>query len=262
MHYGANQLGVKAEIKDQFLQRIRLASGPRTALIGIVSRLATQKGFDLLFDCMPALLRAREFNLVVLGTGEPRYEQFFTGLQLRFPERVHFQHGYSDELAHWIEAASDMFLMPSRYEPCGLNQMYSMRYGTVPIVRRTGGLADSVQHFDRGHRRRHRHRVQRLQRARRHLGAQHGAGSIPEQGIVAPADAERHGAGLFLEPAGARLRRAVREHRAAADSQPYAAFLVERNVAYHAALQVHLPVDAIVHRVVAEAAGERAPARN
>jgi starch synthase len=147
-HYGANQLGVKAEIKDQFLQRIRLTSAPRTALIGIVSRLATQKGFDLLFDSMPALLRAREFNLVVLGTGEPRYEEFFIGLQRSFPGRVHFQPGYSDELAHWIEAASDMFLMPSRYEPCGLNQMYSMRYGTVPVVRRTGGLADSVQHFD------------------------------------------------------------------------------------------------------------------
>jgi starch synthase len=147
-HYGANQLGVKAEIKDEFLQRIKLGSGARTALIGIVSRLATQKGFDLLFDCMPVLLRAREFNLVVLGTGEPRYEEFFTELQRRFPERVHFERRYSDELAHWIEAASDMFLMPSRYEPCGLNQMYSMRYGTVPIVRRTGGLADSVQHFD------------------------------------------------------------------------------------------------------------------
>jgi len=147
-HYGANQLGVKAEIKEEFLQRIRLGSGPRTALVGIVSRLATQKGFDLLFDSLPLLLQAREFNLVVLGTGESRYENFFTGLQRRFPDRVHFERRYSDELAHWIEAASDMFLMPSRYEPCGLNQMYSMRYGTVPIVRRTGGLADSVQHFD------------------------------------------------------------------------------------------------------------------
>jgi starch synthase len=147
-HYGANQLGVKAEIKDQFLQRIKLTAGPRTALIGIVSRLAAQKGFDLLFDSLPLLLQAREFNLVVLGTGEARYENFFSGLQRRFPARVHFERRYSDELAHWIEAASDMFLMPSRYEPCGLNQMYSLRYGTVPIVRRTGGLADSVQHFD------------------------------------------------------------------------------------------------------------------
>jgi len=147
-HYGANQLGVKGEIKDEFLQRIKLTGGPRTALIGIVSRLAAQKGFDLLFDALPLLLQKREFNLVVLGTGELRYENFFNGLQRRFPARVHFERRYSDELAHWIEAASDMFLMPSRYEPCGLNQMYSLRYGTVPIVRRTGGLADSVQHFD------------------------------------------------------------------------------------------------------------------
>ncbi|MFI4868959.1 MAG: glycogen synthase [Steroidobacterales bacterium] len=147
-HFGANQLGVKAEIKEEFLQRIRLASGPRTALIGIVSRLATQKGFDLLMQCLPLMLQGREFNLVVLGTGEPRYENFFTGLQRRFPLRVHFERRYSDEMAHWIEAASDMFLMPSHYEPCGLNQMYSLRYGTVPIVRRTGGLADSVVHFD------------------------------------------------------------------------------------------------------------------
>ena len=103
---------------------------------------------------------------MVLGTGEPRYEEFFAALARRFPARVHFHRGYSDELAHWIEAASDMFLMPSRYEPCGLNQMYSLRYGTVPIVRRTGGLADSVQPFDPGSGRRHRHRVRRLQRRR------------------------------------------------------------------------------------------------
>jgi starch synthase len=147
-HYGANQLGVKAEIKDEFLQRIQLGGGQRLALLGIVSRLATQKGFDLLFESLPQLLQAREFNLVVLGTGEPRYENFFSALQRRFPARVHFERRYSDEVAHWIEAASDMFLMPSHYEPCGLNQMYSMRYGTVPIVRRTGGLADSVQHFN------------------------------------------------------------------------------------------------------------------
>jgi starch synthase len=147
-HYGANQLGVKAELKNEFTQRVQLGNGPRTALVGIVSRLATQKGFDLLFESLPLLLQAREFNLVVLGTGEARYENFFIGLQRRFPHRVHFERRYSDELAHWIEAASDLFLMPSRYEPCGLNQMYSMRYGTVPIVRRTGGLADSVQHFD------------------------------------------------------------------------------------------------------------------
>jgi starch synthase len=85
---------------------------------------------------------------VVLGNGDPRYEEFFAGLASRWPTRVAFYRGYSDELSHWIEAGSDLFLMPSLYEPCGLNQMYSLRYGTVPIVRRTGGLADSVQHFD------------------------------------------------------------------------------------------------------------------
>src|SRR5580704_3347695 len=148
-HYGANQLGVKAELKQEFLLRLNLASGSRTALIGIVARMATQKGFDLLLEALPPLLHAREFILVALGSGEKRYEDFFFSLQRRFPARVHFHRGYSDQLAHWIEAASDMFLMPSHYEPCGLNQMYSLRYGTVPIVRRTGGLADSVQHFDR-----------------------------------------------------------------------------------------------------------------
>jgi starch synthase len=88
-----------------------------------------------------------------LGSGEPRYEEFFASLQQRFPGRVFFHRGYSDELAHWIEAASDLFLMPSLYEPCGLNQMYSLRYGTVPLVRRTGGLADTVEHYDRATRR-------------------------------------------------------------------------------------------------------------
>jgi starch synthase len=85
-----------------------------------------------------------------LGSGEHRYERFFAELQHLFPGRVLFHRGYSDEIAHWIEAASDLFLMPSLYEPCGLNQMYSLRYGTVPLVRRTGGLADTVEHYDRG----------------------------------------------------------------------------------------------------------------
>ncbi len=139
---------VKSQLKRQLLQRLGLRAAADIALIGIVSRLAEQKGFDLLFEALPRLMSARDFNLVVLGSGEARYESFFARLQQLFPARVHFHSGYSDELAHWIEGASDMFLMPSRYEPCGLNQMYSLRYGTVPIVRRTGGLADSVQHFD------------------------------------------------------------------------------------------------------------------
>jgi starch synthase len=115
--------------------------------------MATQKGFDITFDELPRALRARDFALVGLGSGEARYEEFFAELQQRFPGRVLFHRGYSDELAHWIEAASDLFLMPSLYEPCGLNQMYSLRYGTVPLVRRTGGLADTVEQYDRATRR-------------------------------------------------------------------------------------------------------------
>jgi starch synthase len=87
-------------------------------------------------------------RLVVLGAGEERYEQFFFRLQERFPEKVFFYRGFHGALAHEIEAASDMFLMPSFYEPCGLNQMYSLMYGTIPIVHATGGLADTVEHFD------------------------------------------------------------------------------------------------------------------
>jgi len=146
--YGANQLGVKATLKEQLLTRLKLASAERRPLIGMVTRLATQKGVDLLISALPALLNAQDFNLVVLGAGESAYETFFKALARQHPNRVALHLGYDEELAHWIEAGSDMFLMPSRYEPCGLNQMYSLRYGTVPIVRRTGGLADSVQHFD------------------------------------------------------------------------------------------------------------------
>jgi starch synthase len=147
-HFNAAQLGVKAALKQQFLTRLQLHGGERTPLLGIVSRLAVQKGFDLLIEVLPAVLQTSDVRLVVLGSGEPRYETFFGMLNAHFPARVAFHRGYSDELAHWIEAASDMFLMPSQYEPCGLNQMYSLRYGTIPVVRRTGGLADSVQHFD------------------------------------------------------------------------------------------------------------------
>ena len=87
-------------------------------------------------------------RVAVIGTGDARYERFFAGLAEKYRGRAWFFAGYDESLAHWIEGASDVFLMPSLYEPCGLNQMYSLRYGTVPVVRRTGGLADSVVHFD------------------------------------------------------------------------------------------------------------------
>ncbi|HYM29182.1 MAG TPA: glycosyltransferase, partial [Steroidobacteraceae bacterium] len=148
VHYSVDDPRGKAELKRELLHDQRLEAAARTPLVGLVSRLAVQKGIELMFTALPKLLSARPFCFVALGNGEPLYEEFLTGLTRGFPGRVAFTCGYDEELAHWIEAGADMFLMPSRYEPCGLNQMYSLRYGTVPIVRRTGGLADSVEHYD------------------------------------------------------------------------------------------------------------------
>jgi starch synthase len=146
--YDSTHLSVKAALKQQFLTRMGLQAGPGTALAGAVSRLAAQKGIELIVSALPRLLAARDLVFVALGAGESRYEEALRTLAQEWPGRVVFHEGYSEELAHWIEAASDMFLMPSQYEPCGLNQMYSLRYGTVPVVRRTGGLADSVQRYN------------------------------------------------------------------------------------------------------------------
>jgi starch synthase len=135
----------KRELKREFLSRLKLALPVEAPLFGLVSRLVAQKGIELLPAVLPSLMRSRHSGVVLLGSGEKRYEEALAALQRAFPGRVVYHRGYSDELAHWIEGACDAFLMPSRYEPCGLNQMYSLRYGTIPIVRRTGGLADSVQ---------------------------------------------------------------------------------------------------------------------
>jgi starch synthase len=146
--YDRDHLDGKLQTKHWLMDWLNLAGNRARPLLGVVSRLTSQKGFELLFDALPELLAAGEVSLVALGSGESRYEEFFSSLQRRFATQVVFHRGYHDELAHLIEAASDIFLMPSRYEPCGLNQMYSLKYGTVPIVRRTGGLADSVQMWD------------------------------------------------------------------------------------------------------------------
>jgi starch synthase len=147
-HFWPEDLRGKQRNKQLLLQHFRLPMRPSLPLVAMITRFAVQKGIDLLFDALPALLAERDFGFVVLGNGESRYVQFFRDLAERWPERVACFDGYDERLAHLIEAGSDMFLMPSHYEPCGLNQMYSLRYGTIPIVRRTGGLADSVQDAD------------------------------------------------------------------------------------------------------------------
>ncbi len=120
---------------------------PDWPLVGMVTRLVDQKGLDLIEAARTDLARL-EARFVVLGTGLARYEELMAGLAAHQPERFHFRAEFDERFAHLIEAGCDLFLMPSRYEPCGLNQMYSLRYGTVPVVRATGGLADTVSDFD------------------------------------------------------------------------------------------------------------------
>jgi starch synthase len=147
-NYSVRDLHGKRVCKKNLLDLFRLPEeNLDRPLIGIVSRFADQKGFDLIVEIADELMR-ENLSLVVLGTGQAEYQEFFTQLAAKVPERVAVRIGYDNGLAHQIEAGSDIFLMPSRYEPCGLNQIYSLRYGTVPVVRATGGLDDTVQAFD------------------------------------------------------------------------------------------------------------------
>jgi starch synthase len=149
--YSAGDLSGKAAAKDALQKHFGLALDPKVPVIGMVTRLSEQKGIGELFGpCYgSAFSICRDMNLqfVLIGTGETWCEREISGLSARLPN-FKAQAGYSEELSHLIEAGSDFFLMPSRYEPCGLNQMYSLVYGTPPIVRRTGGLVDTVQNYD------------------------------------------------------------------------------------------------------------------
>jgi starch synthase len=147
-NYSATDLGGKDVCRQDLLEQFGLASAdPKLPVIGIVSRFATQKGFDLIAQVADRLVR-EDAIIVALGTGEKDYEDLFRKLAQAFPRKFGVKVGFDNTLAHKIEAGSDMFLMPSRYEPSGLNQMYSLKYGTVPIVRATGGLDDTIEPFD------------------------------------------------------------------------------------------------------------------
>jgi starch synthase len=142
-NYSAENLEGKKICKRSVLRELGIADSSDRPLIGIVSRLADQKGFDLLCEVVDAVVQDG-LSLAVLGTGEERYCRFFLKLQQEYPLYVGVKIAYDEKMAHKIEAGADMFLMPSRFEPCGLNQIYSLKYGTVPIVRATGGLDDTV----------------------------------------------------------------------------------------------------------------------
>jgi starch synthase len=149
--YSAKDFGGKQVCKQDLLQLFGLPPEHLgRPVIGIVSRFADQKGFDLIAEKAHELMR-EDLVLVVLGTGERKYEDFFRALAAAYPGRVGVKITYDNVIAHKIEAGADIFLMPSRYEPSGLNQMYSLKYGTVPIVRATGGLDDSIEPFDLEH---------------------------------------------------------------------------------------------------------------
>ncbi|WP_158748888.1 glycogen synthase GlgA [Acidobacterium sp. S8] len=147
-HYTPADLSGKAECKKDLLHAFGASHVNEDAVVlGMVSRLATQKGFDLTAQIIERLVHENIF-LIVLGTGEPYYENLFRSLDERFPEKISVRIAYDETLAHKVLAGSDIYLMPSRYEPCGLNQIYSLRYGTVPVVRATGGLEDTVEEWN------------------------------------------------------------------------------------------------------------------
>jgi starch synthase len=146
-NYSACDLSGKAVCKRELQRSMGLPERSDLPLIGLVSRLVKQKGIDILAEALPRLLEL-DIQIVLLGAGEPWAHFYFGDLALHHPERFACRIGYDNRLAHQIEGGCDFFLMPSAFEPCGLNQMYSMRYGTLPIVRATGGLDDSVENFD------------------------------------------------------------------------------------------------------------------
>ena len=146
--YSPDDLSGKAKCKQDLLAAFGVAgANPKAPVIGIVSRFAAQKGFDLITQIADRLAR-EEMIIVALGTGDKEYEELFLRLNRQFPQKIAVKVAYNNEVAHKIEAGADMFLMPSRYEPCGLNQIYSLKYGTVPIVRATGGLDDTIEPWD------------------------------------------------------------------------------------------------------------------
>ncbi|UCG04269.1 MAG: glycogen synthase GlgA [Candidatus Heimdallarchaeota archaeon] len=143
-NYSIDDLSGKAICKTALQQHFLLTENPTIPILSVVSRLAWQKGMELVLKVVPKLLDQNKIQFVLLGTGDPKLEQQFNELSKKYPSKVGIALTYNDHLAHQIEAGADIFLMPSRYEPCGLNDKYSLRYGTIPVAFNTGGLADSI----------------------------------------------------------------------------------------------------------------------
>jgi starch synthase len=149
-HYSAADLRGKAVCKTALQAKLGLAQDPHIAVFGVVARFASQKGLDLLAEALPHIMDRMHVQFAILGSGDPGLEHTFRWAASRYPGRVGVWIGYDNELSHLIQGGSDCFLVPSRSEPCGLTQLYAMRYGTVPLVRATGGLIDTVEQFVEG----------------------------------------------------------------------------------------------------------------
>lgn len=147
-HYDVIDHDGKHECKRDLQREARLPDLPHTPVIGVISRLAEQKGFDLIDNILEPLLRNHDVQIIILGTGDERYHERLSEFQARFPKQLRAFLTFNATLTQKIYAGADMFLMPSRFEPCGLGQMIALRYGAIPIVRRTGGLADTVRDYD------------------------------------------------------------------------------------------------------------------
>jgi starch synthase len=145
--YSKKDLSGKLKNKKFLLEHFYMPFDEKLPLVGMISRLVQQKGFDIFVDVINDLLKLKA-QWLILGSGEEKYENLFRNLAYKYPHKFGVYIGFNNELSHLIEAGADMLLMPSRYEPCGLNQIYSLKYGTVPIVRKTGGLADTVKDWD------------------------------------------------------------------------------------------------------------------
>ena len=148
-NFSRDNLKGKAVCKKILQQLLGLKVDRHVPVIGIIGRFVQQKGFYMLTECIEGILYNFDVQFAILGSGDSHLENFFSDLHERYAEKLGLRTGFSNELAHLIEAGSDFFLMPSLYEPCGLNQIYSLRYGTLPIVRATGGLNDTVDNYDR-----------------------------------------------------------------------------------------------------------------
>jgi starch synthase len=145
--YNAETIEKKAECKKDLIECTGLDILPDMPVLGCVTRLVDQKGMDLLAEAADKIITLGA-GMVILGSGSNEYNRLFSSLAARHPRNIHVSLDFNDDLAHKIEAGADIFVMPSRYEPCGLNQMYSLKYGTIPVVRATGGLDDVIIDFD------------------------------------------------------------------------------------------------------------------